>query len=266
MTIPLTVSLLSDQPGWGRALVASLPRSLRTSESADADLTLIDGRDDWPSLAIGRLKHGCRKILVIDPAPDEGDAITRLADAVEESGANLILSERFASDPALPGFRDWLGPAYGTITLESISGDCPAMTVFAQLRLLCACGFNVTELGLVTGGPAVSLIEADIQHGERQMHIRLFAAQSEASPTRHLVSAYAHTSTARLELVRGGDAHPARACLFSSDGELTLPSINESAHRHLLRALLEGEFADSASTLRAFADDAALASSLRLNP
>ena len=66
--------------------------------------------------------------------------------------------------------------------------------------------------------------------------------------------------------MRGGDARPAKASLHSSDGELTLPSIHESAHRYQLRALLEGEFTDSASTLRAFADDAALASPLRLNP
>jgi hypothetical protein len=266
MTTPLTVSLLSDQPGWGRALVSSLPRSLRTSESADADLTLIDGRDDWPSLALARVKLDCRRILVIEPDPTDVVAIADLADAVEESGASLILSERFASDPALPGFRDWLGPAYGTLTLESISGDHPETTEFAQLRLLRACGFSVTELGLVTGGPAISLIEADMQHGERQVHIRLSATQSGAGSTRHLVCAYAPDSTARLELANGGDARPAKACLFSSDGELTLPSIHESAHRHQLRTLVEVEFADSASALRAFANDAALALSTCLNP
>jgi hypothetical protein len=266
MTTPQTASLLSDHPGWGRALVASLPRSLRVDESAEAGLTLIDGQGDWTRLALTRVTQGCRKILIAEPGPAEAGAIIRLADAVEESGANLILSERFASDPALPGFRDWLGPTFGTITVESISDDPPETTVFTQLRLLRASGYGVSGIGQLFRNPGVCLIETDVFLAEQQVHIRLSAAQSNAGLVRHLVSAYAPACTARLELALGGDARPAKASLSTAEGELNLPSIHESAHRHQLRALLGRDLTDSASALRAFADDAVLASTLGIQP
>jgi hypothetical protein len=181
-------------------------------------------------------------------------------------GAACVLSESFASNPALADYRDWLGPEFGTITLESVGADAPETMAFAQLRLLRALGAGVAAFGSVTQSQSACLIEADVSLGERRIHVRMSAAQSSAGPTRHLVSAYASAASAQLELTHGGDARPASASLSTVAGIQTLPSIHESAHRHRLRMLLEEEFTDSAGALRAFADDAALALSLRLNP
>jgi hypothetical protein len=266
MTTPRAVSLLSEEPGWGRALVSSLPRSLRRGDGADADIALIDGRDDWPTLAFSSLKQGCRHLLVIAPAPAEISAMKRLADDVEARGAACVLSESFASSPALADYRDWLGPEFGTITLESVGADAPETMALAQLRLLRALGAGVAAFGSVTQSQFACLIEADVSLGERRIHVRMSAAQSNAGPTRHLVSAYSSAASAQLEFTHGGDARPATASLSTVAGIQTLPSIHESAHRHQLRMLLEREFTDSAGALRAFADDAALALSLRLNP
>jgi hypothetical protein len=266
MTTPRTVALLSEEPGWGQALVSSLPRSLRRGDSADADIALIDGRDDWTARAFASLKQGSRHLFVIAPGSADIRAVKQLADDVEARGAACVLSESFASNPALADYRDWLGPEFGTITLESVGADAPETMAFTQLRLLRALGAGVAAFGNVTQSQSACLIEADVSLGERRIHVRMSAAQSSAGPTRHLVSAYASAASAQLELTQGGDARPATASLSTVAGIQTLPSIHESAHRHQLRMLLEEGFTDSAGALRAFADDAALALSLRLNP
>lgn len=260
---PQTLSVLSDEAGWGRSLVASLPRSLRRVDSSDADISLIDGRGDWVARARARLNPGCHAVLLIDPDFADASAIAELAQDVEQCGACCIVSEQFAGHPGVAGYRDWLTQDFGTITLESVSPNTPKATVFAQLRLLRACGLAVTAFDTVTRNSVTCLIEADVLSGERRVHIRLSATQSSAGKARHRMTAYASASMARLELAQGGEAQPATASLFSAEGVQILPSIHESAHRHHLRALLAGERSDGAEALRALARDMTLATSLR---
>jgi hypothetical protein len=265
MTEQLTISAFSDEPGWGRALVASLPRSLRRVDDSAGDAALVDGRADWTGIALAQVERGCRRILVTDPAAEDGQKIARLADAVEACGAVCILSESFASDPAISGFRDWLGPEFGTIALESTAASAPDSALLTQLRLLRACGINALEFSHLSRTATACLAEVDATLDGQRVHLRLSAVQSVAGPERHLITAYAPAASARLDLVDGGEALPATASLFTTGGLQTLPSIHESAHRHDLRALLEGGQANAADVLRALADDINLAAALHAN-
>lgn len=265
MTAPRTVSLISDEPGWGRALVASLPRSLKRVEGPGGDLALVDGRGDWTGTALAQVERGCRHVLLIDPAPAKVDRIACLADAIDASGAACVVSERFAGNPAIPAFRDWLGPDFGTIAIESVDRAGPDAAVLVQLRLLRALGIEAVSPGRASRTAAACLAEADALLAGRSVHIRLAAVRSDAGPTRHLLSAYAPTACAQLELTHGGEALPATANLFTPEGVRTLPSIHESAHRHDLRALLEGGQENAADALRALADDMSVAAKLHVD-
>jgi hypothetical protein len=262
MTAPRTVSLFSDEPGWGGALVASLPRSLRRVNGSEGELALVDGRGDWSGIALVQIERGCRQVLLIDPGPAAADRIARLAGGVEVSGATCTLSEHFAGNPAIAAFRDWLGPDFGTFALESVDASGPGAAALAQLRLLRALGLAAVTFSHVARTAAALLAEGEALLGGRRLHIRLAAVGSAAGPARHRISAYAPAASARLELEHGGEALPATASQSTPEGVLTLPSIHESAHRRNLRGLLEGGAASGAEALRALAEDLTLAATL----
>lgn len=258
MNAPQSARPVSNEPGWGLALLASLPRSLCRG-GPDADIILLDGRGDWTDIGLALVQGGSRHILLIDPAAAPPVAIERLARAVDASDTILTISESLAGNPTIVGFKKWLGTEFGIVSIVSTDAMAPRALLLAQLRLLRAAGIRDVNFGHFAESPAAFLAEASATLAGSPIHVRLSAAQSAAGDPHHLVTAYAATALARLDLRPGGEARPAKASLSTAEGLHELPSIHESAHRHNLRALPEAASADPAGALLSLVDDIALA-------
>jgi hypothetical protein len=260
---PLTTSLISEEAGWGSALVASLPRSLQRVDGRDGDIAIVDGRAAWIGAVDSLLDAGCRRILLADPGSAQPDRIDRLAQSVSAADAALVIAERVAGNPAMSGFRAWMGNGFGTLAITSRDVGTRDQMLLNQLRVLRSVGVTELSIGTSALASAALLAEADALLNGQPVHVRLAAVQSVAGLARHRLNAYAPTLAARLDLHGGAAARPARGDLFTSEGQQRLPAIHESAERYHLRALIEGKATCGANALRELADDIRIAASVR---
>ena len=119
MTYLLPVRIDSDTPEWTRALVASLPASLRLAKDGEARVALVTGAN-WPDRAILAIEAGVDRVQVIEPILADVLAVERLATVVRRTAATLRISEGFAGNAAMSTVRKWL--ASGALVNLTITG------------------------------------------------------------------------------------------------------------------------------------------------
>jgi hypothetical protein len=229
-----TVALLSEQPGWGRGLVASLPLSLRLAHGPVADLALVDGASGWTARALSAIAHGTRSVIVLEPTPADP---TALADAADQRGAHVALASALADHPALDGLRDLLDASFAELVLDTSGSDSLDAQLFAQLRLLRALGLQDLRLSAIGRTPAAYLIEGEGLLDSIPRRLRLTGARG-ASVARTTLTAHAPTATARLLWQSGAEARPAQVSLTDPTGSHQLPAIHEGGHRHIVRNII----------------------------
>lgn len=259
-----TVALASERAGWGRGLVASLPRALRLvrGDGEAADILLIDGAGEWVVRAARVLAQGGRQLVVVEPGPVDPAALAGLADAVDRAGADVALIEALPDNPALAAFRDRLDPGFGELVLDGADDEGIQGLLLTQLRLLRALGFRDLRLTAAAATSTAYLIDGEGRLNEAVRRLRLTGAAG-ARPARIEITAYADTAMARLWWSGGTEARPVEVMLADAAGLLQLPAIHEGGHRHGLRAMLAlPETSRGSAPLRALADDAALLRSL----
>jgi len=252
-----TVGLASRRAGWGRELVASLPRSLRRTNDGmlPADIMLVDGVPGWTIAAMQTLAQGVRALVVVEPGFVDPDELAALADAVDEAGADLTLVDALADSAALAGFRNLLDDSFGELVVDGARADCRSGLLLAQLRVLRALGLEGLQLTMIDATCAAIIIEGEGRLGPATLRLRLSGAVG-AGPKRLAVTAHAAAATARLSWRGGTAARPVEVTLANVAGIRTLPAIHEGGHRRGLRALLASTRAPSGSAaLRAFGRD-----------
>jgi hypothetical protein len=250
-----TVKLASTRDGWGRELVASLPRSLRRVDDPMADIVLIDGAGDWTATATQALAQDARTMVVVEPGPVDQAALAMLAYAVATAGANVAMVAALADNPALDGFRSLIDDAFGELVLDGGQGNNLAGVLLLQLHLLRAAGTEDLRLTTLAVSSVAFIIEGEGRIGAVVRRVRLTGAVG-MGPARINVAAYAAAATARLSWRGDAVARPVEVTLADAAGLRTLPPIHESGQRNALRTLLASPGAGRGSAvLRTFGLD-----------
>lgn len=230
-----TVALLSERPGWGRGLVASLPRSLCLARGDNAaDVALVDGAPGWMARAMTAMAQGTRDLLVLDPTPADP---TALADAADKAGARVAFASALADHPAVAGLRDRLDESFAELVLDGTGDEGLDSLLFGHLQLLHALGVGDLRLEAIAQTPAAYLVEGEGMLAGTWRRLRLTGASGPAA-ARTTLSAHAPAATARLLWQAGADARPAQVSLADAGGLMVLPAIHEGGHRHALRNIL----------------------------
>ena len=253
------LALESMQSGWAGGLVASLPRSVRmVPNGGTPDLVLIDGCGSWVTLAHKWLALGARKILVIEPRRENSVDVAALAHAVDAVGADLRLSETFPGNAAVASMREWMDPNYTEIVVNGFDSARPTEVLMKQLRVLRSIGLSHVALLQIRIVAAAYAAEGCAMLEGRNVQVRLTGAKCGAIPPQHEVIALSELQTARLVVYGGAEARPAEASLTTPSGKHQSPAIFQGAHRHALRAILQGAVLEGGSALRDYAEDAAI--------
>lgn len=231
-----TVALASMRAGWGRELVASLPRSLRRVDDSVADLVLVDGAPGWTALAKQALAQGARTLVVIEPTIVDLASLTKLADAIDLAGADIALVSALADSAAPASLCDLLDATFGELVLDGTQSGSLAGLLLTQLRLLRAVGLDDLRLTTAAVTPAAFIIEGEGQIEGIERRIRLTGSVG-AGPARIALNAHAGAATARLSWRGDAAARPVDVSLADATGLRTLPAIHEGGHRHALRSL-----------------------------
>jgi len=261
MTTPLKLALDSERPEWARALVASLPASLRLAPAEGADFGLVDAGAAWPLRAEAMVACGIKRVLVVEPTMADPDAVQRLSEVANERGAMIRFGEGFAGNPALTGFRSWLTEDIVLLTATGHGEADVASLLLQQLRLARAAIFSAerVEDAVITTGAAIVTLAGDLDG--RPGILRMNVCRTEAVAAQHRLLAHGPVVTASLTVHDGWNAREAEAAFADSDGLQVRPSIYESAHRAALRALLD-EQAQAGEDLQLWAKDAAFVRAL----
>lgn len=254
------VALVSDTPGWLQALVASLPRSLRKTDTVStADLVLVDGEGQWPQRLSASLAQGARKLVLVEPGYADPAAVRSVIDAANAVAADCTIVEALPDSPALEGFRNLLATGFDEMVIFAsgpISLDGMALM---HLRLLRALNCKTLQFNRPASVTQAFVVDGSAKLGTADMRLRLSGSLAP-DPARLSVAAYSGGSTAHLEWSGGAEADPIKVGLADSSGLRLLPAMHEGGHRQGLRTILRRLcHGIGTGTLRDLADDIAMA-------
>lgn len=264
---PTKIALVSTQPSWMQGLVASLPRSLtRCEDPARADLTLVDGKCDWPERICATIAAGARRIALVEPGPVDATALERALTAIDGANAECFVFEDIPDSPALAGFRAMLENEFAEFVVTGSHPGSIGQLVLAQIRLLRA--LHVGDVAF--SAPAVSsraiLADGRAKMAGSEVRLRLSGASAPGAARIEIV-AHSGEATARLAWEGGTEARPITLELANATGLTTLPALHEGGIRAALRALLSGSSSlKPESALRHLADDLALVGTITRTP
>jgi len=265
MTDFLTLGGASDLQGMAANLAATFPISYRLSsdEEPQADIMLLSGEADWTEAAARRsaLPHGWT--IIVDPVAQDAEAIEDLAARLEQSRSLVLLSETFAGNPILQPVKEALRFPIHNYTIQSRTSGSLTQSLFEQLRIARATGLGsveVTDVAVARG--AVLLTFAGLFNGDK-VELRTSVKVTSATPAQHVLDIFGPHDALKLTLFGAETARPAEAKITSADGQKLLPTIYETSHRALLRALPQSA-AGTSDALRDLAADVRLIQSLSL--
>ncbi|SDD81767.1 hypothetical protein SAMN05444678_1246 [Sphingomonas sp. YR710] len=233
--------LMRDLTG---GLVASLAQSLWLADDyAKADLLVLPGRSGWCGLATEAIESGIRRIMVIDPGPENITPIGDLALRVRSHDAMLVLSESFADNPGVAPFHAALdGPmtflsltAYAACSVEDRAAR------FEQLRLARALGISEIAFTDAQTGRGSTMALGTGLRARKDVMLRMTALATSGLSARHCVSAFADDILASLIIYPADCARPSEGSVTTPAHRLHLPTIFETPHRATLRRLLAGK-------------------------
>jgi hypothetical protein len=240
-------------------LVPTLPLSYRPVPDVlgdRGDVHLAFGEGDWTEAVVAAAEAGAGCVMVVNPAPCPPEQIDALIDRVEPASTRIILSEAFASDPAVALLRARL-PERATICNLAASYTMDIeRALFDQMRLARALAMPVSTIVDSVDTRSSALMTCRTADN---MPIRLSISPMVTDQEhRHRFCAYGADWAARLDLHGDQNARPAAASIIDATGMTLIPTVYETAHRSMLRAI-HGGLAASQQYLRNFAADSLLA-------
>jgi hypothetical protein len=261
----LNVALDPSSPGLPAyfATLATLPVSFTPSPpSAVPDVTVIDGRTEWPHHAARAIRDGVRGIVVSDPRVTSASTVSELALTAERAGVPVELAEPFAGDPAFEehGARiaeqsDGLSGVFLTENRTDANGAPAALSVLRTLR---AMRLDVGVRSIATTAVGLSIVG---WAGDTPV-----LAHTTRSGVRSGQRVQGIGATHNIDLVLHGssNAAPALITITSVSDSSRLPTVYETADRaawrRVARALESGQ--QSYGSLAGFAADVEVATSM----
>ncbi|SER28710.1 hypothetical protein [Sphingobium sp. YR768] len=259
------VLMLSAAPeliGLFNELVPTLPLSYRPvlDVSGDrGDVHLAFGEGDWTEAVVAAAEAGACCVMVVNPAPCPPEQIDALIDQVEPASTRIFLSEAFACDPAVALLRARL-PERATIC--DFAASCTMdieRAVFDQMRLARALAMPISTIVDSVETRSSALLTCRTPDNTP---IRLTVSPMVTDRQhRHRFRAFGADWAARLDLYGDQNARPAVASIIDAQGMTRIPTVYETAHRSMLRAI-HGGLGASHQYLRNFAADSLLAVNL----
>jgi len=237
-----------------RAVLASLPRSLKPGGNTGGIRAVSGDRPDWPERVRTALTPETRAVLVSEVTPAEPAAVRELADVAT---VPVVLDSPWALNPATLGAAGQLraaASAAAIIELFAVRDEAPAKTLLAQLALLRTAVGDVTDLRL-------DRLDAHGHLGFARLGtvpVQLTGVRSTAGEEARLVLRGAGEQW-RLQFGDAALARPAAVTRIDEHGEHLLPTVYETALRAAWRhthAAAEG--VTPPYTLRRLADDLSL--------
>lgn len=217
--------------------VASLPATFGPATDAP-DVQVIAGHSGWTASAEQAIKDGARGIIVVNPAPENTQALQAAAEA---AGTTILLDQRWASNPAVAGAEDAVRAMAGrAAVLDSVAtapagtdtGDLLADHLAAVVRLT----GPLENLRLINRGTHGYTVSARLANGSP---VALQGILSSARPAGVHVSLLTDDGGVSVALPEPLAAWPATVKVTGPQGELLLPTLYESAHRATWRRLKE---------------------------
>ncbi|MDI2033348.1 hypothetical protein [Paenarthrobacter nitroguajacolicus] len=218
--------------------VASLPESFGPATEGAADIQVIDGQSGWSTQAQQAIDGGARGIVVVNPAPENTD---RLQSAAGKARTVVVLDQRWASSPAVPGAEDAVRSMAGrAAVLDSVAtagvGTDSAELLADHLAAVVRVAGPLANLRILARGPhgytATAVLANDAPAA-------LQGAISSARPAGVNVTLLTDDGGVTVTLPEPVAAWPATVKVTGPQGELILPTIYESAHRATWRRLKE---------------------------
>jgi hypothetical protein len=258
----LTLSAAQELAGLLDELVPTLPLSYRPARDVSddpGDVHLAFGEGDWTEAVAIAAEAGATCVMVVNPAPCPPERIVALIDRVQASSTRIFLSEAFASDPAVALLRARLTEKATVCNLAAAYMMGIERALFDQMRLARALAMPIGAIvdsietrssALVTGRTADGTL----------IRLTVLPMVTDWEP-RHRFRAYGANWAARLDLHGDHNARPAEASIIDANGMTLVPTIYETAHRAILRAI-HGGLAASHQDMRNFAADSLLAATL----
>jgi len=256
MNSPMTVDFSPGATDLARGLIASLARSFRIAEHDRADITIVDGSTGWATRALAAIDAGAARLFIMEPVLDDIQALRNLTDRIDRTKTQVVVSEGYADNPALSGFRQSLTHDFRVVVLRGWGEYTLRTLVLMQVRILRAIGVHAVELVDVLAGTDAALVTAQGQLIHDKTVLRLGATRTSGVPAQQILVAHAGDASARIDLFEGVTARPAQANLVTVAGRHSLPTVYESAHRARLRQLAEGQTHGLAGGVLQFVDDA----------
>jgi hypothetical protein len=262
MTHALTLSAAPELVGLLNELIPTLPlsyRSFRGPSSDPSDVHLAFGNGDWTEAVAAAAEAGTSCVMVVNPAPCAPERIYALIDRVEASSTKVFLSEAFASDPAVAHLRARLTEKATVCNLAAADTMDIERALFDQMRLARALGMPIAAIvdRIETQSSALLTCRAA---DDTPIRLAVSPMIVDQEP-RHRFRAYGANWAARLDLHGDHNARPAEASIVDANGMTLVPTVYETAHRMVLRAI-RGGLAASHQNMRNFAADSLLAASL----
>ena len=219
--------------------VASLPASFGPAEAGSAaDVAVLPGQPGWTAEAARAIDGGARGIVVVNPAPE---SVSDLLEAAETNGSAVVLDQRWASNPAVPGAEDAVRAMAGrAAVLDSVatapagtgSGELLADHLAAVVRLT----GHLENLRVVASGGHGYTVSGRLANGAPAA---LQGVLSSARPAGVSISMLTDDGGVNVTLPDPLAAWPATVKATGPQGELLLPTLYESAHRTTWRRLKE---------------------------
>ncbi|MBO1269223.1 hypothetical protein [Arthrobacter cavernae] len=219
--------------------VASLPESFGPAAGENqADIVVISGRTGWTAQAVEAIAAGARGVVVVNPAPESTGS---LRTAAEESGAAVVLDQRWASNPALPAaehaVRSMAGRAAVLDTVATApAGTDPGELLADHLAAVVRITGPLENLRILHRGTHGYAVSARLANGAP---VALHGVLSSARPAGVNVSMLTDDGGVSVALPKPVAAWPATVKVTGPQGEVLLPTLYESAHRATWRRLKE---------------------------
>jgi Rod binding domain-containing protein len=242
--------------GWAKALAASLPASVRLVEHG-GELALIGGQGAWPDRLLGRMQAGQRRFILCDPGVGAAGQLDAVLSEAQRSAASIALCETHADNPAIAPFRAQLKGQYSAVTITGQGEAGIADLLLQQLRLARAAGFAPQAILHRTANTLQAVATLKASHGKEEVVLRLTAAVGRAGGAYHRLLAHGRVESACVQVWSEPAARPAHAFHIAEDSTMAQPTLYESAHRAILRAMAQAPAdAGGAEALRQWHVDA----------
>ncbi|WP_347109582.1 hypothetical protein AAHB33_02930 [Paenarthrobacter sp. S56] len=217
--------------------VASLPATFGPA-TGTPDVMVINGRPGWTTEAKDAIDAGARGVIVVNPAPE---SVQELQEAAEANGTPVLLDQRWASNPAVPGAEDAIRTMSGrAVLLDSVAtaeaGTDPAGLLADHLAAVVRLTGPLENLRRINHGQHGYTLSAQLPNGAPAA---LQGILTGARPAGVHISLLTDDGGVSVALPEPLAAWPATVKATGPQGELLLPTLYESAHRATWRRLKE---------------------------